>query len=81
MNVFTVNSPTGHSAWYVGRTHAYVQVCAYMCKGEVAFTPPDVYGNSIHGDDENFSIQPFRSCLNYFRYVSVTLQQCLILDV
>lgn len=30
VNVFTLNSPAGHSAWYVGRTHACVHVCAYI---------------------------------------------------
>lgn len=50
MNVFTLNSPVGHSAWYVGCTRACVRVCIYVCP-EVAFTPPGVHGNANRSDD------------------------------
>lgn len=30
VNVFTLNTPAGHSAWYVGCTRACVHVCAFI---------------------------------------------------
>lgn len=58
MNVFTLNSPAGHSARYVGRTRACVHVCVHICasKGDVAFTPPGVYGNANLSDDTVISV-------------------------
>lgn len=64
MNVFTLNSPAGHSAWYVGRTHACVRVCAFICgsKGDVAMTPLGVRGNVGHCDEDAYFSSTRRNC-------------------
>lgn len=64
VNVLTLNSPAGHSAWYVGRTHACVRACAFICgsKGDVAMTPPGVRGNVGHCDDDAYFSSTGRNC-------------------
>lgn len=64
VNVFTLNSPAGHSAWYVGRTHACVHVCAYIyvsSKVTWRLPPPGAYGNANHTDDDSYSNSTYRN--------------------
>lgn len=60
MNVFTLNSQTGHSARYVAWMHACVHLCSYTCvyesEGDIVFTPPGVYGNVKSSDDIIISV-------------------------
>lgn len=61
VNVFTLNSPAGHSAC----THACVHVCAYIyVSSKVTWRlppPPGAYGNANHTDADSYSNSTYRN--------------------